>query len=342
MVKGNVVTPRRSGATVIAVLATALVLTGCSADPDVEDVNTAADSEARGAGSLVAISPLTGLEVGDEAPDHPVMVVKIDNTAPAAPQFGLSEADLVVEELVEGGSTRLAALFWENTPRMVGPLRSIRATDIGIARPLDAVLVASGGAPRTVRRITDAGIPLLRESEDPGYSRDDGRSAPYNLIGDLAEVAGSLEPAAPPEPYLPFGDVDSWPGGKPATSVTVTFSGVHTTGWRFEKGTGWVRLESPAQQGDDFVPDSLLVLRVDVGDAGYLDPAGNPVPESQFYGEGDATVFHDGQAVQGRWSKDGPEGPLQLTATDGAPVKVPAGHTWIELVPKDTGSLSYE
>ena len=334
--------PRRSGVPVVATLATALVLAGCSGDPEAQAVAATADPEGRDAGSLVAISPLTGLEIGDAAPEHPVMVVKIDNTSPAAPQYGLSEADLVVEQLVEGGSTRLAALFWENTPHVVGPLRSIRASDIGIARPLEAVLVASGGARRTVRRIENAEIELLRESEDPGYSRDDSRSAPYNLLGDLAEVADSLEPAAPPAPYLPFGDEDSWPGGEPATSVAATFSGVHTTRWRFEEGTGWVRPESLADQGDDFVPDNLLVLRVDVGDAGYLDPAGNPVPESLFYGRGDATVFRDGQAVEGRWAKENPEDPLELTTVDGDELQVPGGHTWIELVPKDTGALSYE
>jgi hypothetical protein len=342
MTQGTSVTPRRPGATLFATLAVALVLAGCSGDPKAEGVDGESDSEGRGAGSLVARSPLTGLEIGDDAPEHPVMVVKIDNTSPAEPQFGLSEADLVVEQLVEGGSTRLAALFWENTPDLVGPLRSIRASDIGIARPLEAVLVASGGAPRTVRRITDADIELLRESEDPGYSRDDSRSAPYNLMGDLTEVADSLQPAVPPPPYLPFGDEESWPGGKPATSVTAGFSGVHTTVWRFEKGTGWVRPESLADQGDDFVPDNLLVLRLDVGDAGYLDPAGNPVPESLFYGKGDATLFHDGEAVEGRWAKEDPEDALELTTVDGDALTVPVGHTWIELIPKDTGSLRYQ
>ena len=47
--------------------------------------------------------PLTGLERTSDAPTHPVIVTKVDNTSSSAPQVGLGSADMVVEELVEGG-----------------------------------------------------------------------------------------------------------------------------------------------------------------------------------------------------------------------------------------------
>ena len=79
--------------------------------------------------------PLTGLPAKGPAPDHPVYVVKIDNTESSAPQVGLSKADLVTEELVEGGLTRLAVFFYSASPTQVGPVRSMRASDIGIVKP---------------------------------------------------------------------------------------------------------------------------------------------------------------------------------------------------------------
>jgi hypothetical protein len=200
--------------TLTVILAAGLVLAACGGDAEGDGENPGSE-QSRGAGNLVEISPLTGVPVGNNAPEHLVLVVKIDNTAPSAPQVGLGDADLVVEELVEGGSTRLAVMFWEKTPEVVGPVRSTRATDIGIVRPVDAVLVASGGAPRTIRQIAEAEIPVLQEG-DPGFSRDDSRSAPYNLMMDLEELAGSLDAATPPAAYLPFGPEESWPGGKPA------------------------------------------------------------------------------------------------------------------------------
>ena len=82
------------------------------------------------------------------------------------------------------------------------------------------------------------------------------------------------------------------------------------------------------------MPDSVLVVRVRQGDAGYLDPAGNHVPETIYSGKGAFQLFHGGKVVRGTWSKLNRETPIQLSTKAGA-VKVPAGHVWVELVPTD-------
>jgi hypothetical protein len=69
-------------------------------------------------------------------------------------------------------------------------------------------------------------------------------------------------------------------------------------------------------------------------DAGYLDPAGNHVPETIYSGQGPMQLFHDGQVVNGTWKKRSKSTPIKLSTAAG-PVKVPAGHVWIELVPTD-------
>jgi hypothetical protein len=343
MTQGGSVVRRHRRAPLVTTLAATLVLAACGGgdeEADANDDGTPDAEQSRNAGSLVEVSPLTGEQIGDDAPAHPVVVVKIDNTAASAPQVGLGDADLVVEELVEGGATRLAAFYWDTTPTVVGPVRSMRATDIGIVKPAQAVLVASGGAPKTIRRLTSADIPVLGEG-DAGFSRDDSREPPYNLMMNLDELVGTLTEEPPPGPYLPFGPEDSWPGGEEAATIQAVFSAGHTTSWRFEDGTGWVRPGSFADQGDDFVPDNVLVLRAQVGDAGYLDPAGNPVPETKLAGSGAAMLFHDGEAIEARWSKDGNAGSLRLTTREGEPLQVPVGTTWIELVPTGSGSLTY-
>ena len=104
----------------------------------------------QGGTELAAVWPLTGLPAPAETPNHPVMIVKIDNTAASEPQVGLAKADMVVEELVEGGITRLAAMFYSKLPAKAGPVRSARASDIGVVTPTHAVLIASGMAPPTV------------------------------------------------------------------------------------------------------------------------------------------------------------------------------------------------
>jgi hypothetical protein len=81
-------------------------------------------------------SPLTGLPVRRLAP---VLAVKIDNTRRAHPQAGLTAADVVYVEQVEGGLTRLLAVFSSRLPRILGPVRSARVSDPELLRPYGPV-----------------------------------------------------------------------------------------------------------------------------------------------------------------------------------------------------------
>jgi hypothetical protein len=54
----------------------------------------------------------------------------MDNTVSSRPQVGLSKADMVVEELVEGGLTRLAVFYYSHLAGIVGPIRSMRASAV--------------------------------------------------------------------------------------------------------------------------------------------------------------------------------------------------------------------
>ena len=74
------------------------------------------------------------------------LTIKIDNTPQAHPQYGINKADVVYEEIVEGGITRLAAIFNSNLPTKVGPVRSVRRTDREIVFPIGGIFAFSGGA----------------------------------------------------------------------------------------------------------------------------------------------------------------------------------------------------
>jgi hypothetical protein len=329
----------RGRAVVALGLTAALALSGCSGKDSSTDANGNGTPDAQEIAKGLTVAgewPLTGRPAKGVTPGHPVMVVKIDNTASSSPQIGLSRADLVTEELVEGGSTRLAVFFYQHVPKLVGPVRSMRATDIGIVKPAKAVLVASGGAPPTVRRIKGAGITTFTEGAT-GYERDNSRRAPYNLFMHLNHLAKKVKAKDTVENYLPFGSEKDLPQGQKASGLAATFSGGHTTNWRYQGGK-YTNLNTFAQSGDQFRPDNVLVLRVRVGDAGYKDPAGNPVPETKFTGTGKAMLFHGGRVVRGSWKKS-LDSTITLSTRAGE-LPVPAGHTWIELVPENGGNVT--
>lgn len=332
---------RRVRLTVAATLAASLFLAGCGGDDKDGKDDAGEGPKGVGEGSELTSSwPLTGLDVGADGSaekEHPVFVVKIDNSSKSSPQEGLGSADMVVEELVEGGSTRLATFFYSEMPELVGPIRSMRATDIGIVKPVDGQLVTSGAAGQTIARLNKAGVKYHGEGST-GMFRDSSRVSLYSVMADLTKLADELaekRDAVRPDDYLPWGEAKDLPKGQPAKKVAASFSGGHTTNWTF-RGGKYHNDNTHAADGDEFLADTVLVLRVQVGDAGYTDPAGNFVPESKFEGKGQALVFHKGRAVRGTWSKGKLDSALTLSTKAGE-LKIPAGHVWIELVPTSNG-----
>lgn len=328
-----------------ALTATGLMLTACggssSSTPSADNSQHVQSGQ-----SIQQFWPLTGLKVPankSAALTHPVLVAKMDNTYSSQPQVGLSKADMVVEELVEGGLTRLAAFYYSQVPGNVGPIRSMRASDIDVVSPVHASMVTSGAAPKTIARIKGAHIPFYGQSS-AGMYRSSTRSSPYNLLVHLnliAKAARTSKAVAPP-PYFQWGDGTGLPKGRKITTINAQFSGGHTTEWKFENGS-YHNLNSNAPAGDQFPATNVLVLRVREGDAGYLDPAGNHVPETLLTGKGNALLFHNGRMIAGTWHKGkAAASHITLTTKKGQKLEVPAGHTWIELVPINGGNIVFK
>jgi hypothetical protein len=324
-------------AAVAAVLS--LVLTACGGSEAEKAADRPRSQPVEGGKELAAVWPLTGKPATSETPKRPVLVTKIDNTGSSQPQVGLDKADLITEQMVEGGVTRLAVFYYSSLPRKSGPVRSMRASDIGIVKPAHGVLVGSGAARQTIARLKNTKVPFFTES-GPGYYREGGRSAPYNLMVDLPKLAKAVSKKAKvPASYLPWGAESDFSGGQPARTIDAVFSRRHTTKWRYQGGK-YKNLNSYAAKGKQFRPDSVLVVRVKQGDAGYLDPAGSKVPETIYEGRGEIMLFHKGEVVRGTWQKKHRQSPIKLR-TQAGPLKVPAGNVWIELVPtkKDGGNV---
>jgi Protein of unknown function (DUF3048) N-terminal domain/Protein of unknown function (DUF3048) C-terminal domain len=330
---------RRTAVTLSALTAASLLLAGCggsSSSSPGGDPQQVVDGQ-----TITQFYPLTGLKVPDGKSaelDHPVLVAKMDNTLSSSPQVGLSQADMVVEELVEGGLTRLAAFYYSDIPDNVGPIRSMRASDIDIVSPVHPSIVTSGAASKTIALIHGAHIPFYGEGAK-GFYRSTSRASPYNLLFHLNEVAATAKTkkATPPD-YFSWGSDKDFPKGRKATTIGAQFSGGHTTQWTYTNGT-YHNTNSNAPAGDQFPATTVLVLRVKEGLAGYLDPAGNPVPRTLLTGKGNALVFHGGRMVAATWHKGKPASRIKLTTKKGQ-LKVPAGHIWIELVPV-TGNVTF-
>ncbi|MGN6300692.1 MAG: DUF3048 domain-containing protein [Angustibacter sp.] len=346
--------PRRRSVTgvVVAAVAVGLAAGACSGKAAVPRPTTASPSStATTATPQPVVAPLTGVPVTAVAA-RPALVVKIENSSAARPQTGLDRADLVVEELVEGGITRFAAMFQSRSAAAVGtvgPVRSLRDVDASIAGPTRGLLASSGGASVVLRRLRTAPMQLVLPSRS-AYFRSKARPAPHNLYARTDRLWAAADPAhrAPPPAYLPWAAdaasaATSGAGSRPASALLLTFSRAARPRWTYDSGSKrWLRSEgttpSRVASGARLTAQNVVVLRVRTRDAGYRDPVGNPVPETVLTGTGSALVLTGGRQVAGRWSKASPFAPLTLTTVSGAPLTVAPGTTWLELVPTSGGA----
>ncbi len=285
--------------------------------------------------------PLTGL-AGDVAA-RPALVVKIDNGSRARPQSGLDVADIVVEEEVEGGVTRFAAIF-HSTNAIVGPVRSGRTTDIGVLVSLGNPLLLYSGA----NDVTD-GLLLARANvqnrsagRSSGYWRNRSRRAPSNLYSDTAPHWASASGGAPPPlfAYRPAGTGS--PIGDPVSGLTVTYR-ANRAAWSWD-GSAWLRSQGgrahTAASGARISAANVVVVETRKVDTGMVDSSGAMVPEFVFVGSGRATVFTDGKKIVGTWTRPTLASVATFTTPDGAVIELTPGRTWIEIIQADAGLLS--
>lgn len=282
------------------------------------------------------VSPLTGLKQSGP-PNNPVYMVKIENTGGGEPQYGLNHADIVVEEFVEFDVTRLAAFFYSDLPTKVGHVRSTRTTDVGLAKPANATLVASGGDDEPLKAVHDAGIKIYTyDLDDPGWSKDPNKVAPYHVLWNLQTLNKVAQKTTPTRSYFAFGhgpaaaDVT-----KKTTSAKVAFAPATITGWQFTGGT-WQRSPERAAPGENFKADTMVVLLGRVKDAGYGAQGGAFVPEIVLDGSGPAIIFSGDTATKATFHKQGKDGTMSFTSEKtGQAIGLKPGRVWLEAAPRD-------
>lgn len=325
----------------------ALVLAGC-AEPRPDAIETPTP-EAK----VFVTAPLTGLTVeegtaGSETFSAPSVACKVDNVEAARPQFNLNKTDIVFVEMVEFGLTRLVAVWQSQPVDQAGPVRSVRPMDADITAPLAGIFCFSGGQLPFVNAVKDTGQYMASETSEQAdnlgsFSRLSSRSAPHNVLVDVALLQSQHSDLKAPKPMLPMVafdpatesyEVASTEAGEETLSFTVKYPQATST-WKPE-GSYWIRTQDGEQHIDEATGEILRATNVVVlqtkTDNSFKDPKYGPIPRTVMIDSGMAWVFSNGKRVKGTWTKASQTAPIQLFDEAGSPIKLAIGNTWIELM----------
>lgn len=294
--------------------------------------------------------PLTGITTTDAGrANRPALSVKVDNAPQALPQDGLNGADIVTEELVEGGLTRLFVTFQSADVSPVGPIRSARPVDADLLAELGGGIFAYSGAAAgeiAPSRAHSGAVLLSPENGNGGFYRVRNRAAPSNMYSSTAALyqeAARVKPGAlPAAPALFTYSPTPSAGGAPGTHASIGFSQFSSAAWAWDPANNvYTRTQNgaPDNQADGapVTAQDIVILSVGIGHTGIFDQARNEDPLVIVTGSGPAWVLRDGQVFKGTWQRDSYSVPMKLVGADGQVMPLHPGRTWMELQPNGMG-----
>jgi hypothetical protein len=330
-----------------------LVLAACTSETAdvVEEPAAAVEEVQESVVPDVPRHPLTGVELGSGMVSGPSIAIKIDNTSAGRPQVGIASADVVFEELVEGGVTRYLAVFQTVIPDEVGPVRSGRPQDADLVAPVGGVFVFSGVGNSNVREIIrGSGVALVEHDTSGGtpdgkfFFRSSRKPAPLNLHIKPADLLEGYQTLAPSTTMFQFrtdpAEATAVVAGVEASSVRAVFSSGVESIWKWDAASStYLKFLINGSPDNDADGTQISATNVIVMSPNYVDVEG--LPTALVAGRSDrAFVATGGSVIEGRFVSSSAKEPVQFTDNDGNPIYLSPGKTFILLAPGDSSSAS--
>ncbi len=290
--------------------------------------------------ALDGIAALTGQPAGPEITSRPILAVKIDNYSRARPQWGLDQADVIIEENVEG-VTRFVALFHTRLPDRVGPVRSARTGDLDIVTSMNRPILAWSGGNRGVTNWIESaarsGVLVdFTAQKNPCYNRNSSRRAPHNLQLNPACAIDNAPTAGPARQLWAINAdwmVPDGIGAAPEVNFSIAMDGV-AVDWAWDAASGkYLRSQNGgrhlATSGNQIAADNV----VEIITAHPPSPVDARSPNPITVGSGAAVVHRNGINIPATWVRTSAYEPFVfIDRVASAPIELNIGSTFVELV----------
>ena len=238
-------------------------------------------------------------------PASPCSPSKIENTSAGKPQLGLKKADIVYVEQVEGGLTRLMAIFSSKPPAKIGPVRSARISDLHLLPQFGKPAFAYSGVQTKMMPVHRGGV-AVRRLRQPRAGRLLPPAGPLRARTTCSPTPRSCWPQAPKATKakdigFTFGDAPE--GGVPKKTFSVQLPGgplhLRLVGDREASWLVWQDgKKDMAAEGGQLGAPTIVVQYVKTDRSQFHDFNGSYTPLVHTTGKGKAVVLRDGQAFK--------------------------------------------
>jgi len=271
------------------------------------------------------------------------IVVQVDNAPAARDQIGLSQADIVYEELAEGDVTRFSAIFACHEASVIGPVRSARLIDLELVPEYQALLANSGASDGTTAELEAAqDIPNINDNgyHDLAYWRVDDRAAPHNLMTSTTGIRNGAAQfgftVTAQLQSLFFKDDTPAPA---ISTITIPYSSWANVNYKYDAAlNAWLRFEGSevskdAGTGKQLAPKNVIIQFVPSQQSNIVEDVGGALGmQFQLTGSGRVLVFRDGQVIDGVWSRPNRNDVTQYYDAAKQPIPLNRGLTFVQIV----------
>lgn len=278
--------------------------------------------------------------------DRPIAVM-IDNHNGAWPQAGLNQAYLVYEIIVEGGETRLMALFKGADVDKIGPVRSARHYFLDYAMENDAMYVHFGWSPQAQSDIKKYSIHNINGIAEDGttFWRVKDKAAPHNAVTSTEKIKQS----AKNKNYRTTSDEKSvlnyvtkevnLEQGKSAETITIPHSDLQTVTYEYDQNNKVYKRYARKKAQTDWVtgePETTKNIIITFCENYTLTDKENKGRQGlKNIGTFDGYYITNGKAIPIKCTKSARDEKTKYQDLDGNEIEVNDGNTWVNICPPE-------
>ncbi len=317
---------------------------GCSKKQPEKTTQTA---NSQTAGSEVAQEKNEFLELMEK--DTRPLAIMIDNDGPSSrPQIGLEEAYMVYEVIVEGGASRMMAIFKDPSAiGKVGPVRSSRHYFLDYALEHDAIYCHAGWSPKAAQDISSLGVNNvngIQGSDGTNFYRDYTYDKTWhNLYTDVNKVysyakdtKGYKTTTNSKHTSYNNQDTDLSKDADDALEVVLPYSTMYKVVYKYNADaknyTRYIgQSEHMSQSGSALTAKNIIICPVRNYD--LQDGENKGRQDVETVGSGTGYYVTNGKAVEITWSKSSRTGKTEYKLSDGSELVLNPGNTYVQIVP---------